>query len=73
MLVPGSHKANIAIGDVPELRPSDRGSMDGVPGAVHMYMDPGDVLLFVDCCAGQTARPSRSCLSLARRRVGVII
>ena len=52
MLVPGSHKANIAIGDVPELRPSDRGSMDGVPGAVHMYMDPGDVLLFVDCCAG---------------------
>ena len=51
MLVPGSHKANIAIGDVPELRPSDRGSMDGVPGAVHMYMDPGDVLLFVDCCA----------------------
>ena len=49
MLVPGSHKANIAIRDVPELRPSDRGSMDGVLGAVPQYMDPGDVLLFVDC------------------------
>lgn len=49
MLVPGSHKANIAIRDVPELRPSDSGSMDGVLGAVPQYMDPGDVLLFVDC------------------------
>ena len=49
MLVPGSHKANIAIRDVPELRPTDSGSMDGVLGAVPQYMEPGDVLLFVDC------------------------
>ena len=48
MLLPGSHKANLTVGDIPEMRPTDPKTMEGVPGAIEVHMKKGDVLLFVD-------------------------
>eukprot|EP01048_Picozoa_sp_COSAG05_P021210 COSAG05_NODE_3832_length_1815_cov_4.222028_1_plen_403_part_00 len=48
MLLPGSHKANLSLRNVPEMRPTDPKTMEGVPGAIEVHMNKGDVLLFVD-------------------------
>lgn len=58
MVIPGSHKSNFPH---PEFADhafgSDQGSGDGMTGAVEVYMDPGDALLFVDAiCHGSATR-----------------
>ena len=49
MLIPGSHKSNFKhpYFDDFSMR-QDRSSVDGIEGAVEIYMKAGDVLLFVD-------------------------
>lgn len=60
MLIPGSHKSNIVH---PALLERDRqewvtgGSVDGVEGALRIYMDAGDAIVFVDaCCHGSAEK-----------------
>jgi Phytanoyl-CoA dioxygenase (PhyH) len=59
MLIPGSHKSNIPH---PTLLQQGRGrwvtggSLDGTPGAISVFMDAGDAVLFVDCCCHGSAK-----------------
>ena len=39
-LLPGSHKSNIAARSVPEMAPTEGGTMEGVPGAVSIGLYP---------------------------------
>ncbi len=49
MVIPGSHKSNFTHPEQGKrMIGGDRQSVDGVVGAVEMYMKAGDVLLFVD-------------------------
>jgi ectoine hydroxylase-related dioxygenase (phytanoyl-CoA dioxygenase family) len=47
MVVPGSHKSNLAHPLAGDYASGDR--MDELPGAVPVYLKAGDALLFVDC------------------------
>ena len=54
MVIPGGHKSNVDYRSVLD-RPDGPGSMEGVLGAVELHLDPGDVLLFVDCLTVSSA------------------
>ena len=58
MVVPASHKAHFPHPDEDKHRMySDEASVDEVEGAVNVYMEAGDVLLFVDAlCHGSAER-----------------
>merc|ERR1711969_207776 len=56
MLLPGSHQASLSLQAVPEMRPTDPKTMEGVPGAIEVHMAKGDVLLFVDAVMHGGAR-----------------
>ncbi|MCB1516004.1 MAG: phytanoyl-CoA dioxygenase family protein [Hyphomicrobiaceae bacterium] len=70
MVVPGSHKSNIAHPQtVPvEKRADDSSSMDGVEGAIEAHLEKGDALLFVDAIAHGSARRTNE---QGQRRVAV--
>ena len=54
MIIPGSHKANLAHPDT--LKPWDeRREMDTMEGAVEVHLEKGDALLFVDALAHGSA------------------
>lgn len=55
MVIPGGHKSNVDYRSVLD-RPDGPGSMEGVLGAVELHLDPGDVLLFVDCLTVSSAQ-----------------
>lgn len=70
MVIPGSHKSNL-------LHPafltgadwSKGGSVDGIPGAIEVYLQAGDAILFVDAtCHGSARRvnPGRRAISVFR-------
>lgn len=50
MIIPGSHKANIAHPQIAthSMKPGETRSVDGVQGAIEVYMKKGDALLFTD-------------------------
>ena len=58
MVVPGSHKAHFPHPDAEKYSMhTDVASVDHVEGAVHIHMDAGDVILFVDAlCHGSAKR-----------------
>jgi hypothetical protein len=57
MLIPGSHKAHYEHPQIAEHKMMGTiGSVDGVEGAVEMYMDAGDALLFVDAIGHGSAK-----------------
>lgn len=65
MVIPGAHKSNIDYRTVLE-RPDGPGSMGGVLGAVELHLQPGDVLLFVDCLTHGAARRTNPVRNFAR-------
>jgi hypothetical protein len=71
MVIPGSHKANIKHPAF--LRKADvwgeqgGGSVDDVEGAMEVYMQAGDALLFVDACCHGSARR----VNTGERRISV--
>jgi hypothetical protein len=59
MLIPGSHKSNIphpALLEQGQGRWMTGGSLDGTPGAISVFMEAGDAILFVDCCCHGSAK-----------------
>lgn len=57
MVIPGSHKSNLmhpALKTDYETRRA--GSMDDVDGAIEVFLDAGDAVLFVDCMAHGSGR-----------------
>lgn len=59
MLIPGSHKSNIAHPAFLERDHSEwvtGGSVDGIEGAERIYMQAGDAIVFVDSCCHGSAR-----------------
>jgi len=71
MLIPGSHKSNFIH---PALLEHNRGqvwvtggSVDDIPGAVSVYMEAGDAIVFVDSCCHGSARRTKP----GERRFGV--
>jgi hypothetical protein len=67
MVIPGGHKSNVDYRTVLD-RPDGPGSMEGVLGAIELHLEPGDVLLFVDCLTVSiirrvVARPVAKCSS----------
>jgi hypothetical protein len=59
MLIPGSHKANIvhpALLEQDQSRWVTGGSLDDTPGAVSVFMEAGDAIVFVDCCCHGSAK-----------------
>ncbi len=59
MLIPGSHKSNIAHPALLEQgqgRWVTGGSLDGTPGAISVFMEAGDAIVFVDCCCHGSAK-----------------
>ena len=61
MLIPGSHKSNFlhpqTEQDADNTNNSTNESADGIEGAVEIFMEPGDALLFVDAiCHGSGKR-----------------
>lgn len=70
MLIPGSHKSNFIH---PAILAHDKGewqtggSVDDVPGAVRVYMEAGDAIVFVDSCCHGSARRTKP----GERRFGV--
>lgn len=68
MVVPGSHKSNIAHPQTVALdKRGDAISMDSVEGAIECHLDKGDALLFVDAIAHGSARRTNE----GKRRVCV--
>lgn len=72
MVIPGSHKSNFAH---PEFQDhgfgSDKASADGMTGAVEVFMEPGDALLFVDAiCHGSARRTNPGERRIAVYRYG---
>ncbi|MEM8857560.1 MAG: phytanoyl-CoA dioxygenase family protein [Chloroflexota bacterium] len=57
MVIPGSHKANIAHPDFEkhQMR-GEEAAVDGVEGAIEVHLNAGDVLVFVDCISHGSAR-----------------
>ena len=57
MVIPGSHKSNMRHPETEAHFIREGGSMEGVTGAIEVYMNAGDVLLFVDgICHGSATR-----------------
>lgn len=59
MLIPGSHKSNLAHPSLLEqgsARWVTGGSVDDVPAAIRVYMRAGDAIIFVDSCCHGSAR-----------------
>lgn len=59
MLIPGSHKSNVvhpAFLDQGQDRWVRGGSLEGIAGAVSIFMEAGDAIVFVDCCCHGSAR-----------------
>jgi ectoine hydroxylase-related dioxygenase (phytanoyl-CoA dioxygenase family) len=49
MVIPGSHKSNFAHPHMEQHRMKPGGSsVDGTEGAIHVHLDAGDALVFVD-------------------------
>lgn len=48
MLIPASHKSNFMHPYFDRRRMADNASVDGIEGAIEVYMKAGDALLFVD-------------------------
>jgi hypothetical protein len=48
MLIPGSHKSNFRHPQYDQYRMGPDRSVDGIEGAIEIYMKAGDALLFVD-------------------------
>ena len=55
MLIPGSHKSNFLHPDF-ELPLDQRMDLESVEAAVEVHANPGDAIVFVDCCAHGSAR-----------------
>ena len=59
MLIPGSHKSNIvhpALLEQGQGRWVTGGSLDDTPGAISVFMEAGDAIVFVDCCCHGSAK-----------------
>jgi hypothetical protein len=56
MVVPASHKANFPHPELGEKAIREGASMDGCTGAIEVYMEAGDALLFVDAIAHGSAK-----------------
>ena len=57
MVIPGSHKSNFEHPVFAEYRNGKKNiSVDGVDGAIEVYMEPGDALLFVDAISHGSAK-----------------
>lgn len=60
MLIPGSHKSNVVHPAFLEEGPNrwvSGGSLEATPGAVSVFMEAGDAIVFVDsCCHGSAKR-----------------
>lgn len=59
MLIPGSHKSNVvhpAFLDDARSQWATGGSLDGVAGAMSVYMAAGDAVVFIDSCCHGSAR-----------------
>lgn len=73
MVIPGSHKANIKHPAFSRVRKADvwgeqgGGSADDVEGAMEVYMEAGDALVFVDACCHGSARR----VNAGERRISV--
>ena len=68
MVIPGSHKSNIMHPQFSEAAMADHStSVDGVIGAIEVFMDPGDALVFVDAIMHGSAKRVNS----GQRRISV--
>ncbi|MAE66977.1 MAG: hypothetical protein CMJ18_22180 [Phycisphaeraceae bacterium] len=56
MLIPGSHKSNFAHPDYDDFVMAPGRSVDGMEGAIELFMDAGDALLFVDAISHGSAK-----------------
>jgi ectoine hydroxylase-related dioxygenase (phytanoyl-CoA dioxygenase family) len=57
MVVPGSHKANFPHPDFAKHSPNgEQASLDGMEGAIEVFLEAGDALLFVDAISHGSAR-----------------
>ena len=72
MVIPGSHKSNFPHPEFEKhMFGSDQGSGDGMTGAIEVFMDPGDVLVFVDAlCHGSAKRSNEGQRRIAVYRYG---
>lgn len=62
MLIPGSHKSEIVHPALLRDRGEEwvsGGSVDGIEGAVSIYLEAGDAIVFVDSCCHGSARRSK--------------
>jgi len=58
MVIPGSHKSNLEHPHLKQRREAKtefKGSAEGLPGAIEVHLNKGDVLLFVDALAHGSA------------------
>ena len=67
MLIPGSHKSNFKHPHYGRQRMGKNRSVDGIVGAVEVYMKAGDALIFVDGISHGSARR----INLGTRRIVV--
>ena len=68
MVIPGSHKSNIRHPDFDKASMSTvPTSGDGVTGAIEVFLDPGDALLFVDAIMHGSAKRTNE----GQRRIAV--
>jgi hypothetical protein len=71
MVIPGSHKSNMRHPGTDKHLIRDGAFMDGVEGAIEVYMQAGDVLLFVDhICHGSASRKNPGIRRIAVYRYG---
>lgn len=56
MVIPGSHKANFQHPDFEKHRMAHGASVDGTEGAIEVYLNAGDALLFVDSLSHGSAK-----------------
>jgi len=75
MVIPGSHKSNFAHPQTDDHNVGeyncDNDSADGIEGAVEVFMEPGDALLFVDAiCHGSAKRANSGTRRIVVYRYG---
>ena len=71
MLIPGSHKSNFRHPEMDQAKMGKDRSVDGVTGAVEVYMKAGDALLFVDGIShGSAMRKNEGLRRIAVYRYG---
>lgn len=71
MVVPGSHKSHFAHPQFEKHKMQKDASVDAVEGAVELFMQAGDVLLFVDALAhGSAKRVTPDCRRIVVYRYG---